>query len=552
MTMPRYIVYFVTMGDKVCLGLSPDPAFDWRYWQSLGCASFPRQLAPPLPLFAAQKLLAALTKRPFIPNKISFFGRLALAWRARKFTPQPAPESRAVADDLLRRLLAGRIYLWEELERLWREDDLSLAVQKLVLEGKCLLTAAVGLDSWGRLVCRRCGGSNLEPNRWCCPGQICVECTECSALGKASTCKGLVAMAREGDDPPRRVRLQLPFALTKAQSTASRQLAEFVRSEKSTLLLWAVCGAGKTEVSFQAAQIVLAQGGRVLLAVPRRSVVRELAGRLEGAFPNLSLQVLYGGVDREQRRRSSPLVLATTHQVLRFYRNFDLVILDEADAFPYRGSRMLQQAAERALRPGGKRIFMTATPDRALLKKVRVENWSLARLPVRHHGRPLPVPAVLLSALKEEPLELPEQVLAQIQSSRSLFIFVPTVALCLKVAQHLRQRMGEVESCHAQDPERDKKLAAFRRGEVRYLVSTTVAERGITIPGVDVLVLFANHQLFDERALVQMAGRAGRTAAQPTGEVCFAAVSQSTAMTEAIRQIREQNLEAARLGLIAA
>jgi ComF family protein len=50
--------------------------------------------------------------------------------------------------------------------------------------------------------------------------------------------------------------------------------------------------------------------------------------------------------------------------------------------------------------------------------------------------------------------------------------------------------------------------------------------------------------------LVQLAGRAGRTAACPTGRVIFLAARASGAMREATRLIAEQNELAARLGLL--
>ena len=99
--------------------------------------------------------------------------------------------------------------------------------------------------------------------------------------------------------------------------------------------MWAVCGAGKTEMCFAAVAAELARGGRVLFAVPRRDVVRELGPRLRAAFPHVQLQVLHGGADRAVLPVLPPgsVTVATTHQVLRYDRAFDLVILDEVDAF---------------------------------------------------------------------------------------------------------------------------------------------------------------------------------------------------------------------------
>ncbi len=555
MRLPKYIVYYLAEKKRIRLGLSPDPALDYHYWQSQGYLySPPRALSGPLPLFSAQRLLSTFTHKPFVEQNATFLQRLRLKWRSHRSLTPPLdlPSLPSVGQQELESLMRGKLYLWQELARLWRGEDLASAVQRLVLDGKCQLTAAVGQDSWGRLVCRRCGSTRVEPDRWCCKDTTCFQCVECDALGKASTCTALVAMARTGQDIRRDVAVKLAFSLTAAQSAASRKLVEFVQNQTShTCLLWAVCGAGKTEVSYEAARIVLAKGGRVLFAIPRRSVVRELAERFKGAIGGVPIQALYGGVSSEQRRREAPLVIATTHQVLRFYRNFDLVILDEVDAFPYRGSQMLQRGVERSLRPGGKRIYMTATPDRAMLERAKGERWDLVRIPVRPHGHPLPVPVPLIDpSLGEEPGRLPLRLLSIIESSPRLFLFVPSVRLCKAVAVKLAKTIPKVASCHAQDPQRDQKLLAFRNGEIRVLVATSVAERGITVPGAEVMVLFANSQLFDEGVLVQMAGRSGRAWDNPTGRVWFVANSQSQAMVEAIGQIKEQNHQAEQLRLL--
>lgn len=52
-------------------------------------------------------------------------------------------------------------------------------------------------------------------------------------------------------------------------------------------------------------------------------------------------------------------------------------------------------------------------------------------------------------------------------------------------------------------------------------MTTTILERGVTFPCVDVFVLLANHKLYSKSALVQIAGRVGRSVERPTGELLF-------------------------------
>ena len=90
----------------------------------------------------------------------------------------------------------------------------------------------------------------------------------------------------------------------------------------------------------------------------------------------------------------------------------------------------------------------------------------------------------------------------------------------------------------------------FRRRELRVLVTTTILERGVTIPRSDVFVLDADAPLFDEASLEQMAGRAGRSKDDPHGRVYFCAPHATRAQRAAIRQIREMNALAAARGYI--
>lgn len=74
---------------------------------------------------------------------------------------------------------------------------------------------------------------------------------------------------------------------------------------------------------------------------------------------------------------------------------------------------------------------------------------------------------------------------------------------------------------------------------------------GVTIPRLNVLVLYAEEgRVFTASTLVQIAGRAGRSAAYPTGRVWFIGRHLSPAIAEAARQIREFNRLARRRGYL--
>ncbi len=107
-----------------------------------------------------------------------------------------------------------------------------------------------------------------------------------------------------------------------------------------------------------------------------------------------------------------------------------------------------------------------------------------------------------------------------------------------------------IEGTSSQDEERSNKVLAFRSGEIRILVTTTILERGVTVPKSDVYILDADSELFDEASLVQMAGRAGRSKDDPNGIVVFASPEWTSAQRAAVKQIKSMNKIAIKSGFL--
>ncbi|MGG3453250.1 helicase-related protein, partial [Paenibacillus rhizolycopersici] len=328
-------------------------------------------------------------------------------------------------------------------------------------------------------------------------------------------------------------------------------------SRPPRFLLWAVTGAGKTEMIFPLLRYTLDRGGRVLVATPRRDVVLELAPRVAKAFPEEPMAVLYGG--SPQRWENARLILATTHQLLRFYHAFDLVVIDELDAFPYHNDPMLGFAAEAACKPDGRFIFLSATPPLHLQKEIRAGRLPHAKVSARYHGCPLPVPERITMVGVELCLRrhsLPPALLRPLRYSvrrgAQIFIFVTRIRQIAAFSQLLRSYFPglPIEGTSSTDPGRTDKVLAFREGRIRMLVTTTILERGVTVPKSDVYIVDADSDLFDEASLVQMAGRAGRSKDDPNGKVVFAAPAWTKSQRGAIRQIRMMNAVAYKNGFL--
>lgn len=489
-------------------------------------------------------------------------------------------------------LLAGRLLLGreiiqgidEQLSIYYGSFDLKVLLQLLYLKGVVHVYPSIKYLGSDDFQCSRCGGVKKIVATTCfdCSEKKCVYCEECITMGEARLCRGLYGVEQTEEVSwenswnntdnlinGARGDYQLGFPLTQAQRDAKTNLEWFVQEdERDKCLVWAVCGAGKTEVSYGAIGRVLNRGGRVLFAIPRKDVVMELLPRLRSAFSNVKVTALYGG--SKEKYENAPLVIATTHQTIRFYRKFDLIVLDEVDAFPYHGSNMLYNAVERSRKDSGKIIYMSATPRKELIKRADRKELGLVYIPARHHGFPVPEPEILTGPhcqlTKSGDVQFSDELLEFIHRTvegdlAQLFIFTPTIFLTEKVGRALKKRTklppfnnfdGEwVEYSHSRDDARDEKRQGFSEGEFPIFVTTTIMERGITVPKANVLVLFSNYgHIFDYGTLVQMAGRSGRSEKYPQGKVLFVGESQSSAMEEAISAIKRQNQMAADRGYL--
>nr|WP_225426671.1 helicase-related protein [Levilactobacillus tongjiangensis] len=333
-------------------------------------------------------------------------------------------------------------------------------------------------------------------------------------------------------------------------ATAVRKLA----AAKKNQLLWAVTGAGKTEILYPALAWALQQGWRVAWASPRVDVCLELAPRLARAFAGVSQAVLHG--KQEQPYTYRQLTICTTHQLLRFQAAFDWLIVDEVDAFPLTTSPMLQRAVKQAQKPSGSHIFLTATPGPHLQKLVAQRKIAVTYVPLRYHGYLLPQMMVHLSWQWRQHLlkgRLPGHLVRQLrgyqQIGQRFLLFVPHVADLAPIAAALAQAgvVGGV-TVHAADPERTAKVQAMRDERCQFLVTTTILERGVTFPNVAVVILGGDEAVFSTAALVQIAGRAGRHAAHPRGEVTCYCQSQSRTIQQARAMIGHLNRQGRQQG----
>ena len=395
----------------------------------------------------------------------------------------------------------------------------------------------------GKLVCQRCDTLILE--EWYLPIGA-YYCRDCLLMKRVRSDQNLYYFPQEAF--PKQDVLKWRGQLTPFQDMVSKGLLQAVDKKEETLV-HAVTGAGKTEMIYQVVAKVINAGGAVCLASPRIDVCLELYKRLQNDF-SCDISLLHGESESYFR---TPLVVATTHQLLKFYQAFDLLIVDEVDAFPYVDNPTLYHAVKNSVKENGLRIFLTATSTDELDKKVRIGELKRLSLPRRFHGNPLIIPKPLWlsdfnSCLEKSQLssKLKTYIERQRRTGYPLLIFASEIKKGEKLKEILQEQfpnenIGFVSSV---TENRLEQVQAFRDGELTILISTTILERGVTFPCVDVFVVEANHRLFTKSSLIQIGGRVGRSMDRPTGELLFFNDGLNTSIKKAIKEIKQMNKEA--------
>ena len=342
--------------------------------------------------------------------------------------------------------------------------------------------------------------------------------------------------ARDVPHPPKKAPLSLAYKLSEEQSELSRRIVENYVKGVDTLV-YAVCGSGKTEISYGVLAYAISHGLRAGFALPRRDVVIELYWRMMKAFPNNKIVAVYGD---HHRRLEGDIVILTTHQLYRYPDYFDLLVMDEIDAFPFKGNDVLIALYKKSLR--GHCVLMSATPSKAILKEFHKKNHEVLELMTRFHKKPIPVPKVSLSIPLFQTLKIIKKLREYKKEGKPCFVFAPTIVLCESLYEKVSLAVKNGSYVHSERPDKENVIDDFKKGKLDFLITTSVLERGVTIKNLQVLVFHAdNKSIYDSSTLIQISGRVGRKMDSPNGEVVFFAQKQTEEMSDAIRKIEHYN-----------
>ena len=334
---------------------------------------------------------------------------------------------------------------------------------------------------------------------------------------------------------PKRAPIYIDYELSEDQKRLSNQLVENYKQGVNSLV-HAVCGSGKTEIVLDVIKYVINCGEKVGFAIPRKDVVIELSKRFKAIFKQNSVISLYGG---HTSNKKGDLIILTTHQLFRYYHYFDLLIMDEIDAFPFKGNEILKAFFYRAIK--NKFILMSATPSVEMVDAFKKDGFQLLELYSRFHTYPLPVPRCYIKSTIVLFFLLVELTSKYVKAHKPVMIFVPTIEYSENIYSLLSIFVKGGMPVHSKRKDREAIIDGFMNGKYKYLVTTAVLERGVTVKNAQVIVFRADHNIYNQYTLVQISGRVGRKKDAPTGEVIYLAKEETSDMAESIKEIKRAN-----------
>lgn len=324
----------------------------------------------------------------------------------------------------------------------------------------------------------------------------------------------------------------LPFALTAAQRRALDDIrADLGRDVPMNRLLQGDVGSGKTVIAALAIAIAVLNGGQAALMAPTSILAEQHArtiARLLSMLPgceHVQLRLLTGNTSPAERQEiytglanGSVQVIIGTHALIQEGISFDrlrLAIIDEQHRFGVE-----QRATLRGKGTNPHLLVMTATPIPRTLALTLYADLDLTLIDELPPGRSPVETRVLWPNERERAYSF---IRAQLKKGHQAFIIYPLVestdpddasSAAVDEFERLQRdifpdfRLGLLHG-RMSPADKEATMAAFARGEMQILVSTSVVEVGVDVPNATVM-LIEHAERFGLAQLHQFRGRVGR------------------------------------------
>jgi ATP-dependent DNA helicase RecG len=323
----------------------------------------------------------------------------------------------------------------------------------------------------------------------------------------------------------------LPFALTKAQSRVSKEVArDLARAHPMLRLVQGDVGSGKTVVAALAALAAIESGYQVALMAPTELLAEQHLRNFRAWFEPLGLEVEWLAGKVQGKARKSALaraaggahVLVGTHALMQegvSFAKLGLVIVDEQHRFGVHQRLALRdKGAEGDLIPH--QLVLTATPIPRTLAMSAYADLDVSSIDELPPGR-TPVQTVAIS--NERRYDVMERIHAACMEGRQIY----WVCTLIEESEQLNAQAAEVAHAeltvalpdlavgliHGRMKPKEKQavMDAFKAGELAVLVATTVIEVGVDVPNASLMVI-ENSERLGLAQLHQLRGRVGRGA----------------------------------------
>ncbi|WP_224815074.1 ATP-dependent DNA helicase RecG [Hasllibacter sp. MH4015] len=346
----------------------------------------------------------------------------------------------------------------------------------------------------------------------------------------------------------------LPYKPTGAQIRAVEEIAEdMAQPHRMNRLLQGDVGSGKTLVALMALLIAVEAGGQGVMMAPTSILAGQHHLNLKPLADEAGIVCeILTGADKGPERRAKLAALAKgdihilvgTHAVFQndvTFHDLRLAIVDEQHRFGVRERvRLSQKGAAADI------LVMTATPIPRTLSLAQYGDMDLSVLDEKPPGR-TPVKTALISTARLD--EVVDRLRTALAEGRQVYWVCPLVeesevydaTAAEERFKMLRAALGDdaVALVHGQMPSAQKNaiMAAFKAGDTRVLVATTVIEVGVDVPNASIMVI-EQAEIFGLSQLHQLRGRVGRGAAESTCLLLYRAPMGETA-TRRLQVMRE-------------
>ena len=327
----------------------------------------------------------------------------------------------------------------------------------------------------------------------------------------------------------------LPFKPTGAQKRVLKEIAEDMsKPYPMNRLLQGDVGSGKTIVAAEASVIALENGYQVVILAPTEILATQHYFNLKPLFDKVGyVSALLTGSNtarekaklKEMLRNGMIRVAIGTHALIEKDVEFDrlgLAVIDEQHRF---GVMQRLELARKGVSPDV--LVMTATPIPRTLAMTIYGDLDVSVIDELPPGRK----KIQTKHFPADQVDLVwSQVRREVESGRQAYVVYPVIEesetssqnQAMKAAQAMFEELSQdifpdfaVGLLHGRlgTAEKEAAMDAFKRGQTRVLVSTTVIEVGVDVPNATVMVI-EQAERFGLSQLHQLRGRVGRGSEQ--------------------------------------